>query len=146
MMTRSSQAPEEMLVGVDLFSGLSKREAKHLLARSRAVTHRAGQRIAEEGGGAAGFHLILSGRATVTRGSREIRTLGAGDYFGEISMIDGKPRSATVTIDEDVHALAIDHGVFRTLLDEQPAFASSLLVGLCSRLREAEARADAAGS
>jgi CRP-like cAMP-binding protein len=61
-------------------------------------------------------------------------------------MIDGKPRSATVTIDEDVHALAIDHGVFRTLLDEQPAFARTLLVGLCSRLREAEARADAAGS
>lgn len=145
-MTRSSRTSEEMLTGLDLFSGLSKRQAKHLVARAREVTHLAGKKVANEGGGGVGFHLILSGRATVTRGSRVIRTLGAGDYFGEISMIDGKPRSATVTIDEDVHALAIDHGVFATLLDEQPGFARAMLVGLCSRLREAEARADSAGS
>jgi CRP-like cAMP-binding protein len=129
-----------MLSGVDLFAGLSKRQAKRLLARAREVTHVKGSEVASEGGGALGFHLILSGRATVTHGSRAIRSLGAGDYFGEISMIDGLPRSATVTIDDDMHALAIDHGVFETVLDEQPDFARGLLKGLCARLREAEAR------
>ena len=102
--------------------------------------------MAAEGGGAQAFHLILSGQATVSHGSRTIRTLGEGDYFGEISMIDGKPRSATVTVDEDVRALAIDHGVFQSLLDAQPEFAKGLLKGLCSRLREAEARADGAAA
>jgi CRP/FNR family cyclic AMP-dependent transcriptional regulator len=81
--------------------------------------------------------------ATVTHGSRAVRTLGTGDYFGEISMIDGKPRSATVTVEEDLRALAIDHGVFETLLDEQPDFARQLLNALCARLREAEAAAGA---
>ena len=61
-------------------------------------------------------------------------------------MIDGKPRSATVTIDEDVRALAIDHGVFEALLDDQPEVARGLLTNLCSRLREAEARADSAAT
>jgi CRP-like cAMP-binding protein len=133
-----------MLSDIDLFAGLSKRQAKRLVARAREVTHLKGNEVATEGGGAVGFHLILSGRATVTHGSDAIRTLGAGDYFGEISMIDGLPRSATVTIDDDVHALAIDHGVFEAVLDEQPEFARGLLKGLCSRLREAEARATSA--
>jgi CRP/FNR family cyclic AMP-dependent transcriptional regulator len=146
VMTGSSQGPEEMLSGIDLFSGLSKRDAKRLVARAREVAHGKGKQVASEGGSAVGFHMILSGQATVTRDSRMIRTLGPGDYFGEISMIDGKPRSATVTIDEDVHALAIDHGVFESLLDEQPEFARGLLKGLCSRLREMEARADSANA
>jgi CRP-like cAMP-binding protein len=145
-MTGSSQRPEEILSDIDLFSGLSKRDAKRLVARAREVTHGKGKQVASQGGSALGFHMILSGRATVTRGPRVIRTLGPGDYFGEISMIDGKPRSATVTIDEDVQALAIDHGVFESLLDEDPEFARGLLKGLCSRLREMEARVDSANA
>ena len=144
-MTGVSRGPEEMLSDIDLFAGLSRRAAKRLVARAREVTHFTGSEVASEGGGAVGFHLILSGRATVTHGSRAVRTLGAGDYFGEISMIDGLPRSATVTVDEDVRALAIDHGVFEAVLDEQPEFARGLLKGLCARLREAEASA-ASGS
>jgi CRP-like cAMP-binding protein len=125
---------------------MSKREAKRLMSRAREVTHVKGKKVASEGESGLAFHLILSGRATVTRGSHAIRTLGAGDYFGEISMIDGKPRSATITIDEEVHAIAIDHGVFGSVLDEHPEFARVLLTGLCARLREAEARADSADS
>lgn len=142
----ASREPLELLTAIDLFAGLSKREAKRLVDHGREVTHPKGKQVAAEGGGAQAFHLILSGQATVSHGSRTIRTLGEGDYFGEISMIDGKPRSATVTVDEDVRALAIDHGVFQSLLDAQPEFAKGLLKGLCSRLREAEARADGAAA
>lgn len=143
-MTGADRTPEELLSSVDLFSGLSKREAKKLVARGREVTHVKGKRVAGEGEPGYGFHLILSGRATVSRGSHKIRTLGVGDYFGEITMIDGKPRSATVTADEEVRALAIDHGVFEALLDDRPEIARGMLKTLCSRLREAEARADSA--
>ena len=145
-MPGTSREPEELLSAVDLFAWMSKRDAKKLAARGREVTHPKGKLVASEGGAGYGFHLILSGRATVSHGSRPIRTLGAGGYFGEISMIDGRPRSATVTIDEDVRALVIDHIIFEALLDDQPEFARRLLKGLCSRLREAEARADSAAS
>jgi CRP/FNR family transcriptional regulator, cyclic AMP receptor protein len=145
-MPGASRTPEELLSAVDLFSGMSKRDTKKLVARGREVTHVKGKRVAGEGEPGYGFHLILSGRATVSRGSQKIRTLGVGDYFGEISMIDGKPRSATVTVDEDVHALAIDHGVFEALVHDQPEIARGMLKTLCSRLREAEARADSAAT
>jgi CRP/FNR family transcriptional regulator, cyclic AMP receptor protein len=145
-MAGTSSRPEELLSAVELFAGLSKRDAKKLVARAREVTHLKDERVTGEGGPGYGFHLILSGRATVSRDSRTIRTLGEGDYFGEISMIDGKPRSATVTVDEDLRALAIDHAVFEALLDDRPEVARGMLKNLCSRLREAEARADSAAT
>ena len=140
----ASREPHELLTAIDLFAGLSRREAKRLVDNGREVTNPKGKQVAAEGAGAVAFHLILSGQATVSRGSRTIRTLGEGDYFGEISMIDGKARSATVVVDEDMRSLAIDHGVFETLLDAHPEFARGLLKGLCSRLREAEARTEGA--
>ncbi len=145
-MPGTSHAQEELLSAVDLFASLSKRDARKLVSSGREVTHPKGKLVASEGDAGYAFHLILSGRATVSHGARPIRTLDAGGYFGEISMIDGKPRSADVTIDEDVHALVIDHTVFEALLDDQPEFARGLLKGLCSRLRDAEARADTAAS
>ena len=145
-MTGAARTPEELLTAVDLFAGLSKRDAKKFLARAREVTHVKGKRVTGEGDPGYGFHLILSGRATVSHNSRTVRTLGEGDYFGEISMIDGKPRSATVTVDEDVHALAIDHADFEKLLDDRPEVARSILKTLCSRLRESEASAGPAAA
>jgi CRP-like cAMP-binding protein len=102
-----------------------------------------GKEVAVEGEVGHALHVILSGRATVSHDGRTVRRLGPGDYFGDISMIDGMPRSATVRIDEDVRALAVGHMVFETLLDERPEFARVLLKRLCARLREAEARAEA---
>ena len=145
-MTGASRTPEELLTAIDLFAGLSKRDAKKFLARSREVTHAKGKRVTGEGDPGYGFHLILTGRATVSQDGRTIRTLGEGDYFGEISMIDGRPRSATVTVDEDVRALALDHADFEKLLDEQPDVARGMLKTLCSRLREAEASAGSAAT
>ena len=86
------------------------------------------------------FHLILDGRATVSIAGTEVRSLGSGDYFGEISMIDGKPRSATVTATEPTRTLAIPHQDFERLVADEPDFARGLLVTLCARLREAESR------
>jgi CRP-like cAMP-binding protein len=139
----ASDNTEELLSNVDLFSGLSGRHLRKVIGRAREVDHEAGREIAHEGLGGLAFHLVLSGEVEVSIRGRAVRRLHTGESFGEISMIDGKPRSATVTVDEDVRALAIDHGVFESLLDAQPEFARGLLVGLCSRLRDAEARAEA---
>jgi CRP-like cAMP-binding protein len=132
---------EAQIADVDLFRDLSTRQLKKLVDASRVASHPPGKEVATEGLGALAFHLILEGSAVVSKDGRELRTLGPGDSFGEISMIDGRPRSATVTAVEPMKALSIPHQGFEQVIDEDPAFARHLLKTLCARLREAEARA-----
>jgi CRP-like cAMP-binding protein len=137
-LTETSQNTAELLSKIDLFSGLSGRQLKKVIGRARVVDHEAGREIAHEGLGGLAFHLVLSGEVAVSIGGTEVRRLHPGDYFGEISMIDGKPRSATVTVTEDTRTLAIPHQVFEELTGEEPEFARGLLKLLCARLRQAE--------
>jgi CRP-like cAMP-binding protein len=139
-MSGGERDPEDMLAAVDLFNGLSRRQVRKLLDRARVIPHQSGHQMASEGAGALAFHLILDGRASVTVAGSEVRSLVSGDYFGEISMIDGKPRSATVTASEPMTTLVIPHIEFQRLLADEPDFAQALLTTLCARLREAEAR------
>lgn len=131
---------EALIADVGLFRDLPRAQLKRLALVSREVSHPAGKEVAAEGSAGVAFHVILEGSATVSKGGRELRTLGPGDSFGEISMIDGKPRSATVTAVEPLKALAIPHLNFMRVVDEDPSFARYLLTTLCARLREAEAR------
>lgn len=135
-----------LLGQVDLFTGLSGRQLDRLASRAKEVHHAPGHTVTTEGNVALGFHLILEGQATVSQGSAVRRTLGPGDHFGEISMIDGKPRSATVTADTAMRTLTVPHATFEELVDADPAFARGLLKVLCARLREAEASGDRVGS
>jgi CRP-like cAMP-binding protein len=136
----SGTEAEQKLASVDLFSGLSKRQLRKLLDRAREITHTAGHEVAQEGQGALAFHLILDGHASVALRGQEVRTLGPGDHFGEISMIDGRPRSATITAADTLTTLVVPHQEFERLLGDEPEFARALLATLCARLREAEAR------
>jgi CRP-like cAMP-binding protein len=135
------RAHEAVIASVDLFRDLSKSQLKRLAEASIEVSHPPGKAVATEGRGGLAFHLILEGSATVSKDGRVLRTLGPGDYFGEISMIDGLPRSATVTAIEPLKAVAIPHVDFEGVIDDDPEFARHLLKTLCARLREAEARA-----
>ena len=128
------------LASVDLFDGLNKRALGQLVKGGREIKHPDGHEVITEGAGAVGFHLITGGTARVTTGGSVRRTLGVGDYFGEISVIDGRPRSASVEAIENLSTLAIAPAVVNGLIEDNPAFARRLLVLLCSRLREAERR------
>jgi CRP/FNR family cyclic AMP-dependent transcriptional regulator len=138
-----STSPEDLLAAVDLFSSLSRRRLRKIAEASRSVDHEAGKKIAEEGLGALGFHLVLEGTASVQKGGTTVRTLGPGDYFGEISMIDGKPRSASVVAAGPLTTLVVPHQSFLGLLESEPGFARELLLLLCARLREADERSSA---
>lgn len=131
----------DALARVDLFAGLSPRQLKKLAEVSKETSHKAGSEVAAEGRGAMAFHAIVDGAATVTVGGRQVRTLGPGDYFGEISLIDGEPRSATVTAtgDAPLRTIAIAKGPFSALIESEPTIAKALLVRLCGRLRAVEA-------
>ncbi|MEP6817712.1 MAG: cyclic nucleotide-binding domain-containing protein, partial [Marmoricola sp.] len=111
-----TQSPEQMLSDIDLFAGLSGRRVKKLVARAKQVDHDAGHEVTAEGLGGLAFHLILSGQAAVSSGGKEIRRLGQGEYFGEVTMIDGKPRSASVSAVDAMRTLAIHHTDFQALL------------------------------
>jgi CRP/FNR family transcriptional regulator, cyclic AMP receptor protein len=131
---------DPVLAAVPILAGLSRRQRSKLNDGSRIVQHPAGKAVAVEGQGALALHVVLNGSATVTVGGQEKRTLTIGDHFGEISLIDGKPRSATVTATEPLTTLAVPYQVFQSLLDDDPTCARGLLTTLCARLREAEAR------
>src|SRR4029453_3917212 len=97
----------EALGRTDIFAGLSKKPLSSIASQARLVHHQPGKDITEQGGGAAGFHLIKEGAASAPGGSHDRPTLGPGDYFGEISMIDGQPRSATVHADTEMTTISI---------------------------------------
>jgi CRP/FNR family transcriptional regulator, cyclic AMP receptor protein len=128
----------QRLAAIDVFSALSARQLKKLAAQVREVHHDDGHQVSTEGKGALGFHLILDGHAKVSVGGVERRTLGPGDYFGEISLIDGRPRSASIVADGPLHTVVVDNSTFQPLIDESPDFARSLLLVLCARVRALE--------
>ena len=130
----------QQLMTVPLFEKLSENELTDVLAISRVAEFQADHEIVEEGGSFVGFHLILEGQATVSQGSRTIGTLGPGDYFGEISVLDGKPRTATVTTESPVRTLFLLGSTFQPLLDKHPSLSRKILLGLCQRIRATEAR------
>ncbi|MEP7179163.1 MAG: cyclic nucleotide-binding domain-containing protein [Pseudonocardiales bacterium] len=131
---------QSRLASIDLFQGVPKRALKKVVSAGRETNHTDGHEVITEGGGAVGFHLITSGQARVTTGGAVRRTLGVGDYFGEISVIDGQPRSASVEAVGELSTFLIQPHVFKTVLDENPEVARRVLVLLCRRLREAELR------
>jgi len=99
---------------------------------------RPGRSLASEGEPGGRFYLILEGKAEVTVGGESRAELGAGEYFGEISLIDGEPRSATVTAASELRVLSLASFTFAPLLVEHPTITRKILLEMCARLRGAE--------
>lgn len=144
-MSKNDVDVEQQLSSIPMFSELSKRQRKTLADRASVVQHVDGHAVAVEGKGSLAMHVVLQGSAEVSKdGSRTVRTLGVGDYFGEISLIDGKPRSATVTAKGPLTTLAIPQNAVKTLMDDDPDFVRHLMLLVCARLRTAERALDEA--
>ncbi|HEY1331545.1 MAG TPA: cyclic nucleotide-binding domain-containing protein [Actinomycetota bacterium] len=125
----------EQLGNVPLFSGCSKKELATIASASKELTRKSGSMLAREGETGVGFFLITDGTANVIVGGRNRRKMGPGDFFGEISLLDGGPRSASVVADTDVQMLGLTAWVFRGILEQNPSIAQKMLVDLASRLR-----------
>ena len=128
------------LADVTLFRGLSDKERRQVVEAARVVEHAPGHEVIREGRGGVGFHLILDGEASIIRGEKQVQRIGPGDYFGEISLLDGKPRSATVRAETPLRTLSILAWEFQPLLESQPALTRNMLKGLCAYVRESFAR------
>ena len=128
----------ELLGSVPLFEGLSKRELDLIYREAKETQFDPGHDIVEQGATGVGFHLILEGTADVLVGGRKRATLGPGDYFGEMSLLDGGPRSATVRTTSWIRTLSLTSWAFLPLLDKMPSIARKMLVELSRRLRGLE--------
>lgn len=101
------------------------------------MTHQQGKELTTQGREGVGFHLILEGSVDVAVNGVQAKTLGPGEYFGDISLIDGKPRSATITATSPLTTLSLVAWDFQPLLDEEPELTKALLLKMCERLRAA---------
>ena len=133
--------PEEALARVSLFSMLPKKELARLASQAHDRTFPAGTVLtAEEEEAGTTFGVIVDGRAAVSVHGHPARTLGPGDYFGEMALIDHSYRSATVTAETDLRCLLFVAWVFRPFAMDHPETAWALLEAMVQRVRDAEAR------
>lgn len=126
-----------------LFSTCSAKELRTVRRALDEVTAPAGTVLCQEGAVGREFFFIVDGQASVRRGGRKIATLGPGDYFGELALLDRKPRSATVTADSDMVLLTMSQREFTGLLEEVPPLGRKLLAAMSERLREADSKVSA---
>jgi CRP-like cAMP-binding protein len=124
-----------------LFSSCSASELRKIRSSLDEVTVPAGKVLVKEGASGHEFFLIVDGTAKVTRNGRKVAGLGPGSYFGELALLDHKPRSATVTAETELTVLVLSQQEFYAVLDSVPTIDRKLLAAMATRLRESDAKA-----
>jgi CRP/FNR family transcriptional regulator, cyclic AMP receptor protein len=133
-------APVNLLKRVPLFAKLDDKELKTLAATFTERSFREGDVLTSEGQGAAGFFIIESGDANVTVDGQQRGTLGPGDYYGEIALLDGGARTATIVATTDGKSYGLTSWQFRPLVEEHSSIAWPMLEALAARIRQIESR------
>lgn len=126
------------LAAVPLFDGFSKRHLRRLAREADAVEFGPGRAIVEEGQSGEALFVILTGTARVVRAGRKVATLIPGDFFGELSALDGGPRTASVVPETPVEVLRVFRHTLFKMVEQEPALAMGLLEGLARRLRQVQ--------
>jgi len=132
----------ELLGAVSLFSRCSKRERATIARHMETAKLPADTPLVEQGEEGDALFVIIDGAAVVRKGNQHVANVGPGAYFGELALLDGEPRSATVVATEDVTVAVLGVRMFRTLLREFPEMTFELLAGLAGDLRRARDELD----
>ncbi len=133
-MLLHKDAKVELLKQVPLFERLSKRELREIATLADELHLPAGRHLAKEGATGKEFVVLVEGAADVRRRGRKINTLGSGDFLGEIALITGTPRTATVTTTAGSRLLVITSSAFRRLMREMPSIQEKVLAALAARI------------
>lgn len=131
---------QEFLARVPLFSSCTRAEIEAIEAVAQESAFRPGQIIVTQGTPGTAFYLILSGRVEIVRDSSSLGALGPGDFFGEMSLLDNAPRSASISALEETSCLMLSSWDFKALLERHPSIAIKLLEVLSRRLRVTDER------
>ncbi len=138
-MARAS-AKVELLRNVPLFSGLSTKELMSLSRLMDEVDLKPGTVIIREGNTGGEFFIVIEGTVEVKRGGRRVARLGAGDYLGEIALIDHGPRTATAMVETDARLLVLASREFHSMLASDPRIENKILRTLAARVRDMSPR------
>jgi len=128
----------DRLAEIELFAELNAKELRRLTTFMTTVTIKTGRDLTVQGAPGREFMIVIEGEASVRRNGRLIATLGPGDFFGELAVIAGVPRTATVTAETPMVVEALNRREFSAVLDENPRLARKILVGAVKRLHEIE--------
>lgn len=132
MLRKNAKA--DLIAGVPLFAGCSKRELSEIASLADELSLPAGRKLTAEGGQGHEFVVIAEGAAEVKRGNRVVNRLGAGDFLGEISLVTGRPRTATVVTTKPSRLLVVNARDFRRLIRDLPSLQLKVLDALGERL------------
>ena len=132
----------DLLGGVELFSGCNKSELRHIASLTTELSAQTGEVLAQQGEPGMEFFIIVSGQAKASRNGRTIATLSPTAFFGELALLDGGERTATVVAETDLRLLVLTRGEFRVLCRTYPSVANKMLVELGARLRRADEMLD----
>ena len=135
-MTQTLDDRTRLLAGTRLFASVDADGLARIAARIKEVDIPAERVIARQGEIGTGFYVIVAGSARVVRDGATVAHLGPGDFFGELSVLDGRPRVAQVVSDEPTTCLALASWDFEAVVVEQPTVALAILRGLAGRLRD----------
>lgn len=127
----------ELLRKVPLFDALGKNGVKEIAQIADEIQREAGTVLAQQGDIGQEFMFIVEGEARVEKDGETINRLGPHDFFGEISIVDLQPRTASVVADTSVTLLVVHSRYFKELIDKVPGFASEVITALCRYIREA---------
>jgi CRP/FNR family transcriptional regulator, cyclic AMP receptor protein len=130
---------EAIISGCPLFRGLDAHGAAAIAAVATEVEFRPEHAIARQGEIGSGMFIVVDGRVRVVRDGQVVTRLGPGEFFGELSVLDGAPRNATVTAEVTTTCLAVATWDAERVMREEPGVALALLRVLAGRLREAVA-------
>ena len=129
---------DQQLAAVPLLAGVEPRVRKRLADIGKRRTYQADEIVVREGSTGTAMYIVLSGRARVERDGSVIGQLGAGDFFGELALIEEHPRSATVVASEETDCLLFPAWEFTALLEEHPEIAVPIMRELITRLHRRE--------
>jgi CRP/FNR family transcriptional regulator, cyclic AMP receptor protein len=127
---------DELIAQVPLFAGLSKKELKQISSLATRLDLPAGKELTHQGKTGQEFLVVLKGDVDVVIDGKVVATRGAGDFFGEIALLQDRPRTATVVAKTPVSLDVIGRGEFKTLIADHPAIAEQLLATVAQRLDE----------
>ena len=125
----------DTLKKVPLFAGLDNRELQQIADSLRERRFHAGDTVTQEGAGGVGFFVVEDGEADVTVAGEQRGTIGPGDYFGEIALLTGSDRTATITARSDMTCWGMTPWDFRPLVEGNSAIAWKLLTAMADKLK-----------
>ena len=127
-------AKVELIRQVPLFAHCSKKELTEIAGAADEMDFAPGKVLTREGRRGHEFFVLVEGTADVRRNGRRLNTMRSGDFFGEIALLSGKPRTATVTATSAVRALVLTEGTFKELMRKTPSLPYKLLQAVVARL------------